>query len=246
MQDLNEMKVPHYKSTHLQGPTTWSKRVKIIEENFTIGPEARRFYKNIPNENTKSRHEYYKYCISQVNTELNIWASLGVHEGKRERKIIEYKNKYFPHLQEKHLHGFDSFQGLPSYWKPGFPKGKFNMENVPTIAGCKLHIGWFSETLPVFASENKGKTLALLHVDCDLYSSTVDIFENLANMVVPGTIIMFDEIQGEEVHIEHEKKAFDEFVDKYKVEYEWLAWMANASQATCVIKSINNLKGENK
>ena len=57
---------------------------------------------------------------------------------------------------------------------------------------------------------------------------------------------MFDEIQGEPAHIEHEKRDLDEFIQETNISYEWIAWMANGSQATCLITEINNLKGENK
>ena len=37
----------------------------------------------------------------------------------------------------------------------------------------------------------------------------------------------------------HEFKAFIEFVEKYDVEYEWVAYVANASQIACKINNIN-------
>ena len=35
--------------------------------------------------------------------------------------------------------------------------------------------------------------IKLMNVDCDLYSSTKDIFERVHGRVVPGTVIVFDE-----------------------------------------------------
>ena len=55
--------------------------------------------------------------------------------------------------------------------------------------------GWFDRTLSLFMKDVvNDKQLALLHVDCDLYSSTKTIFDIFEINIRPGTIIVFDEL----------------------------------------------------
>ncbi|KAF4736110.1 hypothetical protein FOZ63_027694 [Perkinsus olseni] len=45
-----------------------------------------------------------------------------------------------------------------------------------------------------------------------MYESTVSIFKNVGHMIVPGTIIVFDELFDYPQYAEHELKAFFEFL----------------------------------
>jgi hypothetical protein len=54
--------------------------------------------------------------------------------------------------------------------------------------------------------------IALLHIDCDLYSSTKTIFELLSDRIVPGTVIVFDELVNYPAFKKHEVLAFYEFL----------------------------------
>jgi hypothetical protein len=112
--------------------------------------------------------------------------------------------------------GFDSFQGLPETWRPGFEVGKFACKP-PVIMGAQLVIGLFSDTLP---GRTWPKDVGLVHIDCDLYSSTVTVLENVAPALVPGTYVVFDEYHGYDGYLDHELKAWQEFVDQTQVEWE--------------------------
>ena len=94
--------------------------------------------------------------------------------------------------------GFDSFEGLPEDGpkKSGWPKGAFSTGgNIPVVSGVKFYKGWFKDTLPQYLNDDGGKCkdIALLHIDCDLYSSTTDVLNFLNNNIVAGTFIVFDE-----------------------------------------------------
>ena len=41
-------------------------------------------------------------------------------------------------------------------------------------------------------NHNQGP-IRLLHIDCDLYSSTKDVFDQVYDRLVKGTVIIFDE-----------------------------------------------------
>ena len=46
--------------------------------------------------------------------------------------------------------------------------------------------------------------LGYLHVDCDLYAGSKDIFDILDHKIVPGTVILFDELVNYKAYKEHE------------------------------------------
>jgi predicted O-methyltransferase YrrM len=73
----------------------------------------------------------------------------------------------------------------------------------------ELYGGLFKDTLTTFKKEILQKTpISFLHVDCDIYSSTKDMFEALGDNIVPGTIMVFDELYNYPGFDKHEWKAF--------------------------------------
>lgn len=79
-------------------------------------------------------------------------------------------------------------------------------------SNVELVKGWFENTLPPWAEAHKGETIAFLHVDCDIYSSTVTILRTLQPLLRPGSLIVFDDMYGYVGWDEHEAKALYEFL----------------------------------
>jgi predicted O-methyltransferase YrrM len=129
-------------------------------------------------------------------------------------------------IKPRVIHGFDSFEGLPERWS-GFGLGRaaFNrggrLPRVPD--NVRLHPGWFDATLPQWLASNAGP-VAFIHVDCDIYSSTRTILTLLAERIVPGTIIVFDEYFNYPNWEEHEYKAFQEFIGESGLGYRYLGF----------------------
>lgn len=123
------------------------------------------------------------------------------------------------------VHGFDSFEGLPEAWYGELGKGSLKTaNNLPQMReNVRLHAGWFDESVPVFATHHEGG-IAFMHIDCDLYSSTKTVFDGLADRVVPGTVIQFDEYFNYPGWREHEYKAFQEFAAAHGLEYEYIGY----------------------
>lgn len=136
-------------------------------------------------------------------------------------------------LCKQKVFGFDVFTGLPEVWRTGFEAGMFAQELPVVRENVELIIGLFEDVLPVFSLENS-ENLALLHIDCDLYSATKTIFWNLDNKIKPGTVIIFDEYFNYPGWRHHEYRAFQEWVHRSKVRYHYDSFVS-AHQQVCII-----------
>ena len=121
----------------------------------------------------------------------------GVYRGKTMQHISQ-------HFRDQTCWGFDSFVGLPEPWyisagenAKTHPAGKFDMrietEQPRFRDNVRLVAGWFEDSLPPWLEQNPGR-IRFLHVDCDLYSSTRTVLDLLNARIVPGTVIVFDEM----------------------------------------------------
>ena len=97
-----------------------------------------------------------------------------------------------------------------------------SLPNPGSPPACRVAVPQ-SCTLRSVAAAHAGPA-ALLHVDCDLYSSTRCIFASLGSRVVPGSILVFDEYFDYPGWEEHECRAFAEFVAEVGLSYEYLAY----------------------
>lgn len=120
------------------------------------------------------------------------------------------------------VHGFDSFEGLPTEWG-GRATGAYTTHGeLPRVRdNVRLHVGWFRDTLGPFVAEHPGP-VRLLNVDCDLYASTRDAFAFLAPRFVPGTILVFDEYLCNPGWQEEEHRALVEAAQAHGFSYEVL------------------------
>ncbi len=130
----------------------------------------------------------------------------------------------------RRVHGFDSFEGLPADWRAGFGKGSFKAA-MPTFkqSNIRLHKGWFEATLPPFMKELEGD-ISLAHIDCDLYSSTRCVMDNIVPRLAPGAILVFDEYFNYPGWEEHEHKALMEAVRAKRLSIRYLAYNSIGEQ----------------
>lgn len=157
--------------------------------------------------------------------------------GVRHGHAITFLAELFP---ERRIWGFDSFEGLPEAWHHE-PAGSYStggrLPKVPS--NVKLVAGWFDKTLPEFV-KTLAEPLALLNIDCDIYSSTKTIFELLGPRIIPGTIIVFDEYICNPQWQEDEYKAFQEWVTANRVRYKYVAASLYTKQVAVKIESVGN------
>jgi len=147
-------------------------------------------------------------------------AEFGVDKGKSFTQLCDI-------FSNDEVYGFDAFDGLPEGGKwhgNTIHKGMFNNNGKPPFTIPKNgHIinGWFENTLPDFAIPNSQKA-KYLHIDCDVYSSTVTILKEIGNSIVPGTIIVFDDYCNYTGWRQGEFKAWQEFIKIKNIKYKYI------------------------
>jgi len=168
--------------------------------------------------------EYRSFLMQEAAVD-GYFLEFGVADGN----TLDFWARKHPQLK---FFGFDSFKGLPEDWKPGFKKGRFDQEILPKFPdNVNLVPGWFSETVSNFVAEYQEiDQISFIHIDCDLYSSTKTIFDNLGNLIKSGAIIAFDEYFNYPGWEGHEHKAFLEFCDKFHVNFDYIAYVENGNQ----------------
>jgi hypothetical protein len=152
------------------------------------------------------RWEVFDVIASRVQGERVLYLEFGVYTGETTRY---WSNKLLQ--PDARLHGFDSFEGLPEEWADHAPGKIFNASGqVPIIADPRVQFfkGWFDQVLPNYVVPEHD--LLIMIMDADLYSSTSCALHHMRRYVRPGTLIYFDEMH----HVEHEPRAFDEFMRK--------------------------------
>ncbi len=133
------------------------------------------------------------------------------------------------------IHGFDSFEGLPEPWFGQLTQGSLSTHGqLPKVRkNVQLHAGWFDQTLPEFIETHDGQ-VAFMHIDCDLYSSAKTVLDLLDAKITRGTVIQFDEYFNYPGWKNHEFKAFQEFIDKRNLTYDYLGYTEQFSVAVLI------------
>lgn len=123
----------------------------------------------------------------------------------------------------RQFYGFDTFLGLPGSWA-GYEHFDFNRNGEPPAVGSNVELikGLFGDTIPIFLT--KEQDVAVVHVDCDLYSSTVSIFDGLGPSLKSGCVLIFDEYFNYPNFEHHERKALQEFLERTNTRIRWIAY----------------------
>lgn len=192
---------------------------------------------------------YLKSAKSAINKHPLLTGSniqtfrIGIDAAVNEGLVMEFGVRFgstirqIAALVDQEVHGFDSFEGLPEQWHDE-PKGSYSTNGVmPSVPGnVSLYAGWFEDTLPQFLENHTGP-VRFMNIDCDIYSSTKTVLDHLADRIVPGTVIVFDEYIGNEFWREDEFKAFREAVVQYNWQYEYICFSFFTKQV--VIRILN-------
>jgi hypothetical protein len=143
-----------------------------------------------------------------------------------------YKGESLKHFAEvlagngSSIHGFDSFEGLKEDWHgtQGL-RGDLDVGGRLPVVPPNAHLikGWFDKTVPEFLAQNKGH-FSFLHFDADTYESTRLLFDLVGSRIRTGTVIVFDEYFGVPNWRNGEFRAWQEYVARAGVHYEYLGF----------------------
>jgi hypothetical protein len=161
------------------------------------------------------RWDVFDVMLERVRDERVLYLEFGVFKGRTTR----YWAARLRHPQAI-LHGFDSFEGLPEEWA-GHAKGHiFDAHgDIPVIDDPRVRFfkGWFEKVLPTYSVPEHDRLVLIM--DADLHSSTTCVFQHLRPWICPGTLVYFDEMN----HLEHEPRAFDEFMRETRLKFKPVA-----------------------
>ena len=135
------------------------------------------------------------------------------------------------HHPDSRFYGFDTFEGLPEDWH-FFKRGAFSFD-IPFMDDSRGTFikGLFQNTLYKFL-QDYGRDIRqeaftrVLHMDADLYSSTLFALTSMAPYLREGDIILFDEFNIPN----HEFAAWNDFTRSYYIQYEVLGAVNNFYQ----------------
>jgi len=149
--------------------------------------------------------EYLYWQAKKGKGSLKLLAEFGVAsgEGLRQMYILAELFCLYHNIGMSTIVGFDSFEELhhtdnpadQGEWSVGDYKGDYDrlisfIEFAGWSCNCKIIKGYFEYSIPADPSFSPD----LILVDCDYYTSTVDIFKALKERVRSGAIVYFDDL----------------------------------------------------
>ena len=176
------------------------------------------------------RYKLYEYVITTLNlkSEAFDYLEFGVSGGYSFKWWVT--NTINP---DSRYYGFDTFEGLPEDWGT-YNKGDM-IANIPTVNDSRAVFikGLFQDSLPGFLAANhiNVEKKKIIHLDADLFSSTLFALTSLAPYLKKGDILIFDEFNVPN----HEFFAFRIFCDSYYVKTRLIGAVNNYYQVALVI-----------
>ena len=190
----------------------------------------------------ESRSLFFRDALEYINFEKvpGDILEFGVYTGKT-LATFTYLNQLRPDLKfsDRRVVGFDWFKGLKGgtekhpRWSddsctinkdptnpvaniatPVTPELVSNLFKYFELDKPLLEIGDYKEILPsIIGIDKKYNSVALVHIDCDLYEPTIAILKSIEPILQDGTMILFDDWFHYKANIQKgEARAF----------YEWL------------------------
>lgn len=177
------------------------------------------------------RYQLYQFVVDKLNlkNEAIDYLEFGVCEANSFKWWLGNCTN-----ADSRFYGFDTFEGLPENWGT-FNKGDMSA-NIPNIDDSRVEFvkGLFQETVANFLSShnlNNGKR-KVIHLDADLFSSTIFTLTSLAPYLKKGDILLFDEFNVPN----HEFYAYKIFCDSYYVKTKLLGAVNNYYQVAMMIE----------
>ena len=154
----------------------------------------------------------FEKLITNENLDDFIYLEFGVYKGTTMKWWLE-NNKN----ANAQFYGFDTFEGLPEAWGH-YEKGGMTVNHqFPDITDSRVKFikGLFQDTVLNFTKSTELNKKLIIHIDADLYSSTLFVLTTLAQYMKKGDIIIFDEFNVPN----HEFRAWQDFVNSYYIKF---------------------------
>lgn len=161
------------------------------------------------------RFDLYARVITEESLKQICYYEFGVSKGESMRWWLDQ----IPH-KDSRFYGFDTFDGIPEAWGT-MPKGSYTAHgNSPRIHDprCTFIKGLFQDTLRNFLKEQACRDRLVIHLDADLYSSTLFCLFALSEILKPGDILIFDEFSI----TTHEFRAFLDFRNTFDLKFSFI------------------------
>lgn len=145
------------------------------------------------------------FQFASINRVQGDYLEFGLWQGRTFRYARQMKR--LRQLHSMKMWGFDSFQGLPqvddcagNIWREGdFACTETDLKRILRAAGFapyeyELVPGWYEHSLNDSVHDRlRGRSAAIVYIDCDLYESTIQVLRFLERYLVNGTIVCFDD-----------------------------------------------------
>ena len=140
----------------------------------------------------KNRLEQWRYIYHEILHDFPIdYFEFGVFRGDTIREWTTLSGS-----PNSRFYGFDTFTGLPEHWFKDFGRNAFDVGGeVPDILDPRVTFvkGTFQDTLGNFLNGFNRRNRIVVHIDADLYSSTLFVLVSMHHYLKEGDIIMFDD-----------------------------------------------------
>jgi len=171
-------------------------------------------------------------AIELETIEEGDYYEFGIYKGYTFAHACNYAKKM--KFDKMRFFGFDSFEGLPEieglditrdmpFYKGQYCAGKEQVRKDIDGTGVdwsKAHLieGFFNKSLNDETRDKFDmKKISVALVDCDLYSSTVEVLDFIKNMIFDRTILIFDDWNTFNKNNDRgQRKAFGDFLDANK------------------------------
>ncbi len=162
----------------------------------------------------RNRFDVFAAALPRVIGAHPLYLEFGVFEGE----TIRWWSEHIAQTSARFV-GFDSFEGLPETWRPGFAAGQFSTDGPPVVHDDRVSFvpGWFDQTLAGFAIPPHDQLI--VNVDSDLYSSARTVLDWVAPHLVAGSLLYFDELADRD----HELRALQETMTATNLELRPIA-----------------------
>lgn len=177
------------------GSAWWALRAKVEPTNSWTEMMAAAIQSAV--ESPAAQPTSYGLPAGRPEAPHGLWLEFGVGSGRSTAFIAQRMKFHFGGAAT--IHGFDSFHGLPMYWdhtKLGvgtFSTGGEIPPHLNDMANVEIHVGLFQATLGDL--DKFGNTpVAFAHIDVDIYPSAVETLSRIACQLLPGSVLVFDEL----------------------------------------------------